>query len=198
MEILTTSPADEVFRVQISKVLTFLKTGKPNERTSALIKEILLEFKESVIPKRTYKIYNCKADLSEVKFDEMIINSKTLAKHLKNCRRLVLLAATLGAAADTLIRKYSVQDMEKALAAQAVSSAMIETYCDDLEKEFLQTDELKGLFPVTRYSPGYGDFNIAHQKEILKLLNASRIGLSLTEAFMLTPSKSVTAIIGFT
>jgi cobalamin-dependent methionine synthase I len=87
--------------------------------------------------------------------------------------------------------------MEKALVAQAVSSAMIETYCDETEKEIAQINEIKDLNPVSRFSPGYGDFDISFQKDFLKILNGSRIGLSLTDAFMLTPVKSVTAVIGF-
>ena len=56
-----------------------------------------------------------------------------------------------------------------------------------------------GLCPTTRFSPGYGDFDIAHQKDIIRLLNCDRrIGLTLTGGYMLIPSKSVTAVIGFT
>lgn len=48
-----------------------------------------------------------------------------------------------------------------------------------------------------RFSPGYGDFSILHQREFLGLLEAGkRIGLSMTESSMLTPTKSVTAVIG--
>ena len=56
--------------------------------------------------------------------------------------------------------------------------------------------EYKGMRP--RFSPGYGDFDIHHQEEILRMLDAhKKIGLSMTESCMLTPTKSVTALIGF-
>ena len=56
--------------------------------------------------------------------------------------------------------------------------------------------EYKGMRP--RFSPGYGDFDIHHQEEILRMLDAhKKIGLSMTESYMLTPTKSVTALIGF-
>ena len=54
-----------------------------------------------------------------------------------------------------------------------------------------------GLYLRPRFSPGYGDFSILHQKELLQMLEApKKIGLTLTEGYMLTPTKSVTALLG--
>ena len=54
-----------------------------------------------------------------------------------------------------------------------------------------------GYYIRPRFSPGYGDFDIAHQDMILRMLDtAKKIGLTLTGGNMLTPSKSVTAVIG--
>jgi len=65
--------------------------------------------------------------------------------------------------------------------------------------ELIALAKEKGLYLRPRYSPGYGDFPLTYQKEILELLNAQRrIGLTRTESNMLVPTKSVTAIIGFT
>jgi len=175
--------------------------AEANARTSAVIEEMIAVFAANVTPKSMYGIWDCQIDISVVVIGGITINSKNLAKHLTDCRRAVLLAATLGPQADTLIRRYSVQDMEKAVVAQAVCAAMIEAYCDEItgkiENEFTQNKELCGLHPVTRFSPGYGDFDIAHQKDILNLLNCRRIGLTLTDGNMLIPSKSITAVIGF-
>ena len=55
----------------------------------------------------------------------------------------------------------------------------------------------KGLYLRPRFSPGYGDFSIFHQKELLQMTDASKqIGLTMTDGYMLTPSKSITAVIG--
>ena len=48
-----------------------------------------------------------------------------------------------------------------------------------------------------RYSPGYGDWDLPVQREVLELVEAKSIGLSLTETFILQPRKSVTAVIGW-
>ena len=167
-------------------------------RLSALAEELISIFLENTVPKSVFGIWDCRLKLQTVALDGMAVNSKDLAKHLTGCSRLALLAATLGSEADTLIRRYSVQDMEKAVVAQAVCTAMIEAYCDEIENGIVEKFNLNGLERTTRFSPGYGDFNIAHQKDIINLLNCGkRISLTLTNGSMLAPSKSVTAVIGF-
>ncbi len=47
-----------------------------------------------------------------------------------------------------------------------------------------------------RFSPGYGDWDVHAQPDLLRLTQAETIGVSLTESFMLRPRKSVTAVIG--
>ena len=162
-----------------------------------LNKEIEEVFRENITPKSVYAVYDCHVSSGAVTLGVMSVKSKSLASHLKSCNRAVLLAATLGTNADMLIRRYSVQDMEKVLITVNICADMIEAYLDKTEKEISILDDLKGLFAVDRYSPGYGDFCITCQKDILKLIGASRIGLSLTDGFILTPSKSVTTVIGF-
>ena len=173
-------------------------------RISALITELSGELAEKAAPKNVYGIWDCKVNSPVVALEGMTVKSETLARHLEGCRRVALLAATLGPEADTLIRRYSVQDMEKTVIAQAVCAAMIEAYCDETENEIAKKYGMSffgssGLGRTARFSPGYGDFDLAHQKDIANLLNCDRrIGLTLTTAYMLIPSKSVTALIGFT
>ncbi|MDR1702298.1 MAG: methionine synthase, partial [Sporomusaceae bacterium] len=53
-----------------------------------------------------------------------------------------------------------------------------------------------GCVTGKRFSPGYGDFELTAQPDILRLANAQEIGLGVTASMMLIPRKSVTAIIG--
>jgi len=188
------------------EVLRYLgyRGAQADDRVSSLVKEMIELFSANVVPKSVYGIWDFTPDSSPLTIGGMSVKSKNLCEHLEKCGRVALLAATLGTEADTLLRRFSVQDMEKAVIAQAVCAAMIEAYCDsivdsitaEIESELSQKEE-PFLYPTTRFSPGYGDFDIAHQKEILNILNCSRIALTLTDGYMLIPSKSVTAVIGF-
>jgi len=80
---------------------------------------------------------------------------------------------------------------------QACAAAMLEEYLDEWQTALEADMKKEGYYIRPRFSPGYGDFDIAHQDMILRMLDtAKKIGLTLTGGNMLTPSKSVTAVIG--
>ena len=57
--------------------------------------------------------------------------------------------------------------------------------------------EYRGLPLSARFSAGYGDVPLELQRDIFALLDCPRrIGLTLNESLLMSPSKSVTAIVG--
>ena len=68
-----------------------------------------------------------------------------------------------------------------------------EDYSDELAREA----ETEGFCLHPRYSPGYGDFSLDHQQDVIALLGAGKeLGITLTEGALMAPGKSVTALIG--
>ena len=120
----------------------------------------------------------------------------TLARHLAGCRAAYLACGTLGAGFDAFQRRVSATSGADALIVQAIGAALVEKLMDEVEAEIhreLQPNETL----VSRYSPGYGDFPLTAQRELLLLLDAPRkVGVSLTDTLLMVPSKSVSAIIG--
>ena len=58
-------------------------------------------------------------------------------------------------------------------------------------------EKLPGMFATSRFSPGYGDYPLRCQREILQYADAPRkIGVTLTAGDMMVPHKSVTALVG--
>ena len=107
------------------------------------------------------------------------------------------MAATLGAGADRLLTKYGKLHVAKAAVMQAAAAAMTEAYCNELNGRWREDYKKGGWFLRPRFSPGYGDFSLSFQKEILGALEAEkRIGITLTDGFLMMPSKSVTAVMG--
>ena len=121
--------------------------------------------------------------------------SLQLANHLQGCDEVFLFAATLGTEVDRLLHRDAVSQPSLAVAEQAAAAALIEQYCDDVCEQLASS--LDGLFCRPRFSAGYGDFLLSEQPYILQALDTGRrIGLTCTQAFMLAPTKSVTAVIG--
>ena len=122
--------------------------------------------------------------------------SLKLARHLAGCHAAYLVCGTLGTGFDALLRRVSVMSGADALVLQAVGTAAIEEWMDCVENE-IRAELAPGETLVRRYSPGYGDFPLAAQRELLGLLDAPRtVGVSLTDTLLMAPSKSVSAVIG--
>ena len=126
---------------------------------------------------------------------QIFLHGADIRAHLADSTSCFLLAATLGTEVDTALRRLQVTDMAKALVFDAVATTAIEQVCDTLCNRL--SDEGKML--TGRFSPGYGDMPLSQQRDFCAVLDTARkIGLSHTEHFLLTPQKSVTAIVGIT
>ncbi len=127
-------------------------------------------------------------------FDGFSVRSEQLAKNLQGCNRVLLLAATAGVGMDRLIGKYGRIAPSKALMFQAIGAELVEAACDVFSKEY-ETEHNCMLRP--RFSPGYGDLSLETQKDIFAVLDcAKKIGLTLNDSLLMSPSKSVTAFVG--
>ena len=125
------------------------------------------------------------------------IVSEDLGKNLNGCEYVYLMGATIGIGIDRLIARASVSDMTKATIFQAVGAAYVEEYCDYINEEIRRLECREGMALRPRFSPGYGDFTLENQENLFRLLNLSKhVGISLTDSMLMSPSKSVTAIIG--
>jgi hypothetical protein len=162
-----------------------------------LIFSCLEKLNEVSSPRHAISQFSCVSSGDTVKIDSFTIKSSCLAANLDGCNQVYLLAATLGADVDRLIAQRSKIDSAEALCLQACAAEKIEHYCNDIESELNGEINPGGFYLRPRFSPGYSDFDISFQTELLFILQAEkRIGLSETQSHMLSPLKSVTALIG--
>ena len=108
------------------------------------------------LPRTALPLENCGSDLT---------------RHLQGCDEVLLLAATLGAEVDKLLRRMELTDIALAAAADALASVLLEQVCDELENEIRAQIEAQGVF-------------------------MTGCGLAVTPQHLLTPRKSTTAILG--
>lgn len=186
--------------MRTKEAVRYLGYGKcaVDEQTLQMIQDSFRELKLIAGPKNVYRIFEISYPNEEaVQIGKLKIQSKSLYKNLRGCEKAVLFGATLGTAVDRQIRKYELLDMARAVVLQACATAYLEEYCDEVQENIAGLLEQEKRYLRPRFSPGYGDFSILHQRDVLQMLEASKkIGLTMTEGYMLTPTKSVTAMIG--
>ncbi len=171
--------------------------GEPDAQTLALIGDCIPRLTGVAAFKYTALELPVTIEDDAVSFSGITVKSRALARHIAGSAHVLLFAATLGAGVDRLMQAYAATDIPRAAALQACAASLLENAADEAqagcEKEYAE----KGLYLRPRFSPGYGDFSLAVQPDILRLLDAQkRIGLFATKNIMLTPTKSITAVIG--
>lgn len=177
------------------------KKGKADTVTMNMLPECERLVIKSSVPRYRYSVFDIgEAENGVAVFGtNLVLTGEDIKRHLQNCYGIVLMCATLSGAVDLLIRKSQLEDMSKAIVINSLASVAIEQVCNKAEAEiydFLDSQSEK-CYKTWRYSPGYGDLPIELQKDILTVLDAPRkIGLCTGDSMMLTPTKSVTAIIG--
>lgn len=178
-----------------SEILMYLNTPSLDENLSAMLEDCVKKLCAAAQPRTVYRVLPVEHTASGVLLGGLPLQGEDIALHLTGCKEAVLLAATLSAPVDALIRRASVTDMTLAVMYDAVAGAAVERVCNDLEAE-LRT---KYPYPyyTARFSAGYGDFPITQQGALVQMLDAPRkIGLTVTPAQTLLPMKSVTAVMG--
>lgn len=176
------------------EILRYAGCKEANDETVALVRPCIDEIKS----KLTYKVCYCQFEVKIrddiCDFGAFVFRSKKLASNLQGCNSAILFAATIGVEIDRIISKYGRISPSKALMFQAIGTERVEALCDafcaDIEAEFNT-----GTMP--RFSPGYSDLPLDCQKDVFSVLSPEKhIGLFLNDSLLMSPSKSVTAIVG--
>lgn len=189
-------------KVHIDEALRYMGAGQTKPTAQIIRAAELVE--EACRPRFTYRVF----DLDPVSEEGRIscrdgssgtfeLPGKDIAGLLRDSGRCIIMAATIGGEVDRLIRRLSVKDMADAVIADACASSAIEDLCNSISGMFRRKAADSGLFLTDRFSPGYGDMDISFQRRIADLLQTQkRIGLTVSDSCMMTPMKSVTAVIG--
>jgi len=124
--------------------------------------------------------------------------SAQIAVLLARSDAILLIGATAGPKIVEKIAQDSARNqLTQAVVLDAVASEMTDAALDWIIRycnhEFSRENK---RLTKSRFSAGYGDFPLENQKWIYDALMLHRLGIRLSENFMLIPEKSVTALLG--
>ena len=173
-----------------------ISAEEPDSATRALLRRAERTLRAAAGP-RAVAVRAARDDISPY------LQGNDILRHLEGCGSCVLLACTLGAGVDAQLVGFLLPNLVGreasvgAVVLDALASVAVEQTADAAEQTLRNEEREEGQFLTGRFSPGYGDYPIAVQNDLLRLLDAPRkIGLCATPAHLLTPRKSVTAVLG--
>jgi hypothetical protein len=120
-----------------------------------------------------------------------------LAEHMGGAQEVVIVLCTVGEALECRAAEVSIEDPVYGLALDGVGSAGVEALanaaCALFEEEATKED-CQVTIPL---SPGMVGWPVEQgQPQIFDLLDASEVGVRLTESMMMLPRKSLTFVLG--
>lgn len=184
--------------LDITEALRYLGAGNaPPEALRRDMEQIADQLTAAVRPRYAYRVFSTVHEERGVLLREagILLTGRSAARMLAQCDQAVLLICTLGAGFETMLRAEQARDMARAVMLDACGSAWVESGCNAAEEELAA--RFPGRYLTDRFSPGYGDLPLALQPAICAALDAGRrVGVQVTDSFLMNPSKSVTAVIG--
>jgi hypothetical protein len=179
------------------EILRYASCGGADERTLSLMEECLAEIEPQLSYRVCFARFPVKREGDGIDLGFARVRSRGLAKNLDACDEIVLFAATVGLAPDRLTARFAGVSPAKALFFDAIGAERIEALCDAFCASLREKEAERGGFTRPRFSPGYGDLPLGLQREIFRALLPERhIGAALRESLIVSPAKTVTAIVG--
>lgn len=179
------------------EILRYLGAGKSNPQLDQLIQRAESEIIQAATPRYVSGKFPLSVTDDGAVVGGTYLSSRTLAAHLNGCQEAFLVAFTLGPGVDALIKRYELVEMSLVPVLQACAAVYTEEQADAAQGDLEEYAREQGLFLRPRYSPGYGDLPLSTQRFLFDALQVSkRIGVTLTDTFLMLPMKSITGIVG--
>ena len=183
--------------LDIKSVMRYASTKTFDEETEKLYLFCLDQCLSNTVYRVCYKELPISFTDNVIRIGAIETCSENLKKCLVGCHSAIVFAATVGMEYDRLIAGYGKRNAAKALMFQAIGTERVEALCDTFCRDVYEEKLLVGATTTPRFSPGYGDLPLELQKAIFEILDCERsVGIFLNDSLLMTPSKSVTAIIG--
>lgn len=188
-QLLTISPEETLRYAGLRKQQSF----PPDRVTEACLTAQLL-----AVPRGAYEVFSYEPTKQIILTPQPIeLQDSSITKHLEQSEKVALLAVTIGAAVEEKITELFQEGHYTAgLLLDAAATTAVEMLADQVDDQIKALAKNQGYITTWRFSPGYGNWDITVQPQLLAALSAHLLDLHTTESMMLTPRKSVTAVIG--
>lgn len=191
-----------MINMRLREVYRYLGYRKitPTPEIDARIQRCIGQMQTAATPRAMARRFPVRCEAPDrVELAGLVIHSRDLYRNLAGCDDAYLFAATIGIGIDHLIKRGEVASMTNSIIYQAAGAEMIESYADSEVQKLRNQEAARGYRLRPRYSPGYGDLPLTLQTDFARILDMQKwCGISLTDALLMVPSKSITAFIGCT
>jgi len=179
-------PKDKVLRR-----LGYTSKTKLDKRTDDIINNEIEHASKLIKPSFVYGDLTVKSVTDdEIVFDRLSIKSKILSNKFNNVKKATIFIVSIGEELEKKTGKTLTDALRDAIGSEAV-----EEFAEHLNEQITHRAAAEGYKTLSRFSVGYGDWEIKHQKDIFRVLKPTFV--SLGAGNIMHPQKSISAIVGW-
>ena len=166
-----------LLRIDSQETRRYAGLMKAKDFDEAKIADACQEARLLATPRGIWQVYDYDCQRQEIKADPpCIIEGKKIGAHLAGCDKVILLAATVGEAIEeTVTAQFAAGEYAASVLLDAAATTAVEQLADAMEKAIKPKAAAKGYGMRWRFSPGYGDWPIEQQPELIRLSQAESI-----------------------
>jgi len=177
------------------------KIKKPGKHIEHIFNELIKKSDQLIKPAGSYIILEIKENNEKVttfKNSDFIIKSPQVSKLLNKSVYAVVFITTIGTETEKRVNDLlNDNQLTKAFILDAIGSETADAVADEIHYKLIKAMAEKEEYTVTpRFSPGYGDWDIKIQPEIVDICKGQSIGVRVNEYSMMIPKKSISAVFG--
>ena len=187
----------------VLKRLGYPAESEPRDKhVRRLLQEELDHARNLLDPKGVFRIMRVESKtentISFLDFS-FVIRSSQVARMLKDADPVIGIMVTIGPALeDEVKRLIDKGDAARGFILDAIGSETADECANVLHRKILRELARERGFRITpRFSPGYGNWPLTVQKELLQVCGGDLIGISVNSSSLMIPRKSVSAILGW-
>ncbi|MBI4593340.1 MAG: hypothetical protein HY728_03930 [Candidatus Rokubacteria bacterium] len=129
--------------------------------------------------------------------DGLRLTIPDVGHHWGPIERVAVVICTIGSALEQRVAaRWAQRELPLAMMLDSVGSGAVESLAEYVNDLLCQEGVPLGLTVTNRVSPGYAAWDVGDQRRLFAFCPGDPIGVTLNEACFMTPTKSITFLVG--
>jgi hypothetical protein len=184
---------DEVLRFQGYKAGIDVPPGD----VRALLDEALALGRSLMAPRAVLRAWPVTRDGDRLRAGTVTLTIPHIARRWGAVDEIVAGVCTIGEALERRVSAlWEARELPLAMMLDSVGSGAVESLAEFVNDQLCREGIARGVKVTNRVSPGYGGWDVAEQRLLWQLCPGDAAGVMLNDACFMTPTKTITILVG--
>lgn len=132
-----------------------------------------------------------------IEAEALTLTIPEIGRHWGRIEHVGVAICTIGSPLERRVSElWERRELPLAVMLDSVGSGAVESLAEYVNDQLCQDGVPRGLRVTNRVSPGYGAWDVSDQRRLFAFCPADRIGVTLNSACFMSPTKSISFVVG--